>query len=55
MPIEIKELLIEINVSNSKEALKSYSSETSAKKDKNAILAECVEQVVALMENKKER
>ena len=55
MPIEIKELLIEINVSNSKEALKSYSSQSSEKKDKNAILTECIEQVVALIENKKER
>ena len=52
MPIEIKELHIKINVN---EAAKTNSSPDAAKsKDENAV-AECVEQVMKIIERKKER
>ncbi len=55
MPVEIKELLIEINVANSKEAYKTASSGQTSAQDKNEILAECIEQVMAMIDNKDER
>ncbi|HLW29808.1 MAG TPA: DUF5908 family protein [Brumimicrobium sp.] len=55
MPVEIKELLIEINVANSKDAYKTASSAQSTKKNKNEILTECIEQVMTMIENKNER
>jgi hypothetical protein len=57
MPIEIKELHIKINVNESpssgaKPASPSSSSSSSAEKDN---VAECVEQVMKIIERKKER
>jgi Family of unknown function (DUF5908) len=51
MPIEIKELHIKINVN---EASKSISDIASNGKDKD-IIAECVEQVMQVIERQKER
>lgn len=53
MPIEIKELHIKINVNeNSNSGAKPASSSASAEKD---TVAECVEQVMKIIERKKER
>lgn len=55
MPVEIKELLIEINVANNIDAqTKAFSGKTD-KKNKNEILIECIEQVMTMIDNKKER
>lgn len=53
MPIEIKELHIKINVSeNSNSGAKPASSSSATEKD---TVAECVEQVMKIIERKKER
>lgn len=53
MPIEIKELHIKINVNeNSNSGAKPAASSASAEKD---TVAECVEQVMKVIERKKER
>ena len=53
MPIEIKELHIKINVSeNSNSGAKPAASSAAAEKD---TVAECVEQVMKIIERKKER
>lgn len=53
MPIEIKELHIKINVSeNPNSGSKPASSSATAEKD---TIAECVEQVMKIIERKKER
>ncbi|REG99109.1 DUF5908 family protein [Flavobacterium aquicola] len=53
MPIEIKELHIKINVNeNSNPGAEPASSSSAAEKD---IVAECVEQVMKIIERKKER
>ncbi|MBZ4043746.1 DUF5908 family protein [Flavobacterium hibisci] len=53
MPIEIKELHIKINVSeNSNSGSKPVSSSSNNEKDN---VAECVEQVMKIIERKKER
>lgn len=57
MPIEIKELHIKINVeegSNSKETI-STGNNSKSKKDKTNIISECVEAVMELLEQQKER
>ena len=51
MPIEIKELHIKINVN---EGAKS-TPQKAAKKNHTMLLAECVEQVMQVIERKKER
>lgn len=53
MPIEIKELHIKINVNeNSNSVAKPASSSSATEKDN---VAECVEQVMKIIERKKER
>ncbi|WP_291143191.1 DUF5908 family protein [Flavobacterium sp. UBA7680] len=53
MPIEIKELHIKINVSeNSSSGAKPPAASSAAEKDN---VAECVEQVMKIIERKKER
>ena len=53
MPIEIKELHIKINVNeNSSSGIKPASSASATEKDN---VAECVEQVMKIIERKKER
>ncbi|PIF34347.1 hypothetical protein CLU81_4986 [Flavobacterium sp. 9] len=53
MPIEIKELHIKINVNeNSNSSAKPASSSSTNKKDN---VADCVEQVMKIIERKKER
>ena len=52
MPIEIKELNIKINVD---EKSKSSASETTAKIDKESIIAACVEQVMEIISKSQER
>ncbi|HKL33819.1 MAG TPA: DUF5908 family protein [Tangfeifania sp.] len=52
MPIEIKELHIKINVD---ENGASPQRESSLKKEKNKIIAACVEQVMEILSKKEER
>lgn len=59
MPLEIRELVIKVNVNegagsgNSSSATAGSSSNTS--NDKKAIIAECLEQVMDVLQKKKER
>lgn len=55
MAVEIKELLIEINVANSNDAHTEVFSGQTNKKHKNEILVECIEQVMEIIDNKNER
>ena len=56
MPIEIKELHIRVTVNQSKQEEPPVSNLPAAsKEDKEKLLADCVEQVFDLMNNKKER
>ncbi|MCF6350631.1 MAG: DUF5908 family protein [Flavobacteriaceae bacterium] len=58
MPIEIKELHIKINVdegSSPKEASSSSKNKTNAQKDKTTLIATCVEAVLEILEQQKER
>lgn len=50
MPIEIKEMHIKINVSKEGEQKGEGKGE-----DKDALVKECLEQVISVMNNKKER
>ncbi len=53
MPIEIKELHIKINVDEGKN--KQQSTSASGKKDNSVLIAQCVEQVMEILEMKAER
>lgn len=58
MPIEIKELHIKINVdegADSKGVSPSSKSKTNSKKDKTTLISECVEAVLEILEQQKER
>lgn len=52
MPIEIKELHVKINVDNN---IDKKEAPTNIKNNKELIVAECVEQVMQIMSNLKER
>ncbi len=54
MPIEIKELYIKINVDEGPNKGNS-SNNANAKKNKAAIIASCVEEVMAVLNRQKER
>lgn len=53
MPIEIKELHVKINVDNDVDKKSNTRNSTNSKKEQ--IVAECVEQVMQIMSNLKER
>ena len=61
MPIEIKELHIKVTVEPSKEGKSSPAQAqggdkpAAAQVDKEALIAECVEQVLQILHNKRER
>lgn len=52
MPIEIKELIIKVNVADQPQ---SSNSESNRQEDKNVIIAACVEQVLEILSKKQER
>lgn len=52
MPIEIKELHIKINVDDNQQ---SVTSGQIKQKDKDGLIAECVEQVIEILSKKEER
>ncbi|WP_343696938.1 DUF5908 family protein [Flavobacterium sp.] len=55
MPIEIKELHIKINVSESANSGAKPASSSSSSGNEKDTVAECVEQVMKIIERKKER
>jgi len=59
MPVEIKELHIRVTVNQPGQAPQSGASPGSGKKEegdeKEAMIAQCVEEVLQIIENKKER
>ena len=59
MPVEIKELHIRVTVNQPGQAQQSSASSASGKKEegdeKEAIIAQCVEEVLQIIDNKKER
>lgn len=58
MPLEIKELIIRVSVNQPGEQSPSSTSPSQSgnnKDDKEALINQCVEQVVDLLKNKKER
>ena len=59
MPIEIRELVIKVNVNQQAKAAgdqQNATKGTSASKENNeALIKECVEQVLLILDNKKER
>ncbi|NQY05981.1 MAG: hypothetical protein HRT68_07290 [Flavobacteriaceae bacterium] len=55
MPIEIKELYIKINVDESKTSSGKSTKETGSSDDKSDIVAVCVEEVMELLKQQKER
>lgn len=57
MPIEIRELNIKVNINESEKKNASESAPGTGKKakDDQSIIAECLEQVMMVMKNKKER
>ena len=52
MPVEIKELIVKITVSNQPQ---SSSPETNSQEEKDVIIAACVEQVLEILSKKQER
>ncbi len=52
MPIEIKELIIKVNVADQSQT---SSPETNRQEDKDVIIAACVEQVLEILSKKQER
>lgn len=55
MPIEIKELLVEINVSNARKEKEDAGSNQLSADKKREMLTEFIEQMTAQIENKNER
>lgn len=55
MPLEVKELIIRASVTDKLSAEKDKNSLPDTPVDVNAIVAECVEQVLEILEQKKER
>jgi len=57
MPIEIRELTIKVTVDQPSPKAQQSAGNTpgGAKDDKDGILSQCVEQVLAIIQNKKER
>lgn len=57
MPLEIKELHIRVNVNQpqSEGAGSQASADANAKDDKEALVQQCIEQVMELLNNKNER
>ena len=55
MPIEIKELHIKINVDEGQESSRDSTSSGSNQTERDKIIAECVEQVMEILEKKEER
>lgn len=58
MPLEIKELHIKVTVNQPQQGQQTAASPATGEKagdDKEAIIAQCVEEVVDIMNNKKER
>ena len=57
MPIEIRELTIKVTVDqpNPKAQQPAGTAPGGAKEDKDGILSQCVEQVLSIIQNKKER
>lgn len=57
MPIEIRELNIKVNINEPEKKNASEGSPDTGKKakDSQSIIAECLEQVMMVMKNKKER
>jgi hypothetical protein len=58
MPIEIRELTIKVTVDQPNPQAQQSAGNTpgeGAKDDKDSILSQCVEQVLSIMKNKKER
>ncbi len=55
MPVEIKELIIRANIMNGCEENSEVKTEVGSDEDRTAIIAACVEQVLKILERKKER
>jgi hypothetical protein len=55
MPVEIKELLVEINVSNAKKTSEKESNDPLSAAKKKEMLTEFIEQMTALIDKKNER
>jgi hypothetical protein len=60
MPIEIKELVIKVTVDDpnpqaQQQATSQAAQNGSAKTDQDGIVAQCIEQVLSIIQNKKER
>ena len=55
MPIEIKELLVKITITDNKSPKNTQNGGALSSFNKEAIIKECVEKVLEILENKKER